>query len=181
MEKKHKCSICNKNYSSASSLYNHKRVYHTNEKQLTNDDKVKDDNLEQCKYCGDKFKYRTNKKVHEFRCIYIPTELREPNDIENEEPCTNIAEKIREQQEIDAINGILYNKLQTSTSNKLKKTNKKSKEAIKEKAQNNTSTIKTKVNENTSTIIIIIQNNKEPNIKNLLKTMNVDENIIENI
>lgn len=178
MEKKHTCLICNKNYSSASSLYNHKRVYHASEKQSKKDtdktnNKTNDktnNNLEYCKYCGDKFKYLTNKRVHEYRCRYIPTDLREPNDIDNEQPCTNIAEKIREQREIDAINGIHYNNIQITTpNNEVKQTNKKT---IKEK---------TKINENKSTVIIIIQTNREPNIKKLLKTMNVDENIIENV
>lgn len=169
MEKKHTCLICNKKYSSASSLYNHKRVYHASEKQDKKDTDKTNNNLEYCKYCGDKFKYLTNKRVHEYRCRYIPTELREPNDIDNEQPCTNIAEKIREQREIDAINGIHYNNIQITTPNEVKQTNKKT---IKEK---------TKINENKSTVIIIIQTNREPNIKKLLKTMNVDENIIENV
>jgi hypothetical protein len=60
------CSICNKIYSSCSSLSNHKKIYHNinSEERKKNDD----DNLYQCRYCEKKYKNHRSRWDHEKKC-----------------------------------------------------------------------------------------------------------------
>jgi len=79
MEKKiFKCPICDKEYSTASSLSNHKKNQHEN------DDKRKkntEDNYYHCRYCQNKkYKTRNARWFHEKKCIYI--ENTNGNDID---------------------------------------------------------------------------------------------------
>ena len=63
--KKFNCKLCNKIYSSASSLSNHKKIYHdTDNKRAKNSD----DNLYYCRHCNKKFKNRNSRWVHEKKC-----------------------------------------------------------------------------------------------------------------
>jgi len=63
--KKFNCELCNKIYSSASSLSNHKKIYHdTDHKRAKNID----DNLYYCRHCNKKFKNRNSRWVHEKKC-----------------------------------------------------------------------------------------------------------------
>ena len=68
------CKICNKHYSSASSLCNHNKKYHSNLKKCINNtynthnklDNII--NIKKCKYCLKLFKHQSSKSRHEKDC-----------------------------------------------------------------------------------------------------------------
>jgi hypothetical protein len=64
-KKKFNCELCNKIYSSRSSLSNHKKIYHDNDFKRA---KNIDDNLYYCRHCDKKFKNRNSRWVHEKKC-----------------------------------------------------------------------------------------------------------------
>ena len=67
----YKCKICNKEYKSYKSLWNHNKIKHNNnvenvEKMLKNvENKNESENKLLCKYCNKKFKSQSNKCQHE--------------------------------------------------------------------------------------------------------------------
>ena len=63
MEKQFQCSICNKNYSTPSSLSNHKKLYHT----IIDDDKTK----YKCRHCSKPYNIYQSRWVHEQKCKHI--------------------------------------------------------------------------------------------------------------
>jgi len=66
---KYTCKICGKDYASASSLSNHKKIYHTtNEKQDIKRNKNEEDNLYHCRYCSKKYKNHRSRWKHEIKC-----------------------------------------------------------------------------------------------------------------
>ena len=67
MDKKYKCPICNKQYSTPSSLSNHKKIYHTEI------EKIKNNNEYQCKYCDKSYIIYQSKWIHEKKCKTIIT------------------------------------------------------------------------------------------------------------
>ena len=76
-----KCSICNKLYSSQSSLSNHVRIIHNIRKHNT----IKHHN---CRYCNNEFSYQQSKWKHEQTCSHkntTPTPTPTPNEIETVE------------------------------------------------------------------------------------------------
>jgi len=62
MDKKYKCQICNKQYSTPSSLSNHKKIYH-NEIE-----KIKNRNEYKCKFCDKSYLIYQSKWIHEKKC-----------------------------------------------------------------------------------------------------------------
>ena len=67
-KKKHYCQICNKEYSTASSLSNHKKNQHqTDEKKNKN----KEDNCYYCRKCDKSYKSYQSRWNHEKKCIVI--------------------------------------------------------------------------------------------------------------
>ena len=72
----HKCNICNKTYSSYSSLWNHNKNIHKN--NIINNNKnttfcKQNDNINNliCNYCNKIFSHRNSKWVHEKKCKII--------------------------------------------------------------------------------------------------------------
>uniref|UniRef100_A0A6C0HYT2 C2H2-type domain-containing protein n=1 Tax=viral metagenome TaxID=1070528 RepID=A0A6C0HYT2_9ZZZZ len=64
----HNCKICNKIYSTSSSLSNHKKKFH-NENIIKYDKKNEENKLYNCKYCEKKYKSHTARWSHEKKCI----------------------------------------------------------------------------------------------------------------
>ncbi len=72
------CTVCNKQYSSYKSLWNHKKEYHPNKlaeirqislKMTNNDSKSSEDNNSfQCRYCEKVYKHASSKCKHEKTC-----------------------------------------------------------------------------------------------------------------
>jgi hypothetical protein len=68
MDKKYKCLICNKQYSTPSSLSNHKKIYHTEIEKIKNNIEYK------CKYCNKSYIIYQSKWIHEKKCKTIVKE-----------------------------------------------------------------------------------------------------------
>jgi predicted nucleic acid-binding protein len=64
---KFKCIICNKQYSTPSSLSNHKKIYHNEEIEKKN-------NKYQCKYCNKSYIIYQSKWIHEKKCKIVVKE-----------------------------------------------------------------------------------------------------------
>jgi len=65
MEKNFKCKICDKKYSSPSSLSNHMKLYHESDDKRN---KNTEDNYYYCRYCEKKYKKCNSRWVHEKKC-----------------------------------------------------------------------------------------------------------------
>jgi len=63
------CKTCNKIYSSASSLSNHTKIYHTDKEYYDKRIKNNQDNMYYCRYCDNKYKNRNSRWVHEKKCV----------------------------------------------------------------------------------------------------------------
>jgi len=63
------CEKCNKVYSSASSLSNHKKIYHNDNEYYSKRIKNIKDNMYYCRYCNNKYIHRTSRWVHEQKCV----------------------------------------------------------------------------------------------------------------
>jgi hypothetical protein len=76
------CKICNKKYSTPSSLSNHKKIYHINEEEdINNRKKNEDDKLYHCKYCEKKYKNHRSRWDHEKKCII---KVNEKDDVQKQ-------------------------------------------------------------------------------------------------
>jgi hypothetical protein len=76
------CKICNKIYSTPSSLSNHKKIYHINEEEdINNRKKNEDDKLYHCKYCEKKYKNHRSRWDHEKKCII---KVNEKDDVQKQ-------------------------------------------------------------------------------------------------
>jgi hypothetical protein len=67
----HTCNICNKNYTSYKSLWNHNKKFHTkqvSEVGLHNQNDVLVQTINNCKFCKKSFNNRQNKYRHEKIC-----------------------------------------------------------------------------------------------------------------
>jgi hypothetical protein len=128
----HKCTICNKKYSSYKSLWNHNKEFHKNkntnvlnnsdkvlnnsDKVLNNSDKVKKYN---CKYCNNQFLNVKTRWSHEQKCKIICNEknqkelelqIAKENNIRLKEEARILKLKLKLQQ-ADKVDNITLNKL----------------------------------------------------------------------
>jgi len=121
----HKCNICNKQYSSYKSLWNHNKEFHKNnnikvlnnsEKVLNNSEKVKKYN---CKYCNIQFLNVKTRWSHEQKCKISCNEknqkelellLAKENNIRLKEESRILKLKLKLQQ-ADKVDNITLNKL----------------------------------------------------------------------
>lgn len=84
----YKCVICNKNYKTHRSLWNHTNKYHTNNEKKIN-----------CKYCGNLFSCKQSKYIHEKKHCKKKDELNKEDNIQLEKMKLEI-EKIKEEKEL---------------------------------------------------------------------------------
>jgi hypothetical protein len=77
------CEKCNKVYSTASSLSNHKKKYHNDIDYYGKRIKNNEDNLYYCRYCDKKYKNRNSRWVHENKCI-LETEKNKMDKLKQE-------------------------------------------------------------------------------------------------
>jgi len=66
MDKKYSCTICNKQYSTPSSLSNHKKIYHIEVKKVTNE--------YPCRYCDKSYTIYQSRWIHEQTCKTVVKE-----------------------------------------------------------------------------------------------------------
>jgi hypothetical protein len=115
MDKKniYNCDICNKEYSSKNSLYNHKKKHTENSVKIY-----------LCKYCNNGFKYFQNRWRHEKKCKNINSEIFELAKLKEETKQTELLLQVKKEE-----SKILQLKIKLENSNKidnmtLKKLNK---------------------------------------------------------
>ena len=83
---RYNCNICNKKYSSASSLWNHNKKYHTSNIIVNNQYPIihQSSNNQKCKYCNKIFSHYNNKWRHEKICKNKINENIELNELKKE-------------------------------------------------------------------------------------------------
>ena len=69
MDKQFNCQLCDKDFSSAFSLANHKSIYHANQKDNSRK-KNANDNLYHCRHCTNKYKSYQARWNHESKCKF---------------------------------------------------------------------------------------------------------------
>jgi hypothetical protein len=102
------CNICNKNYKSYQSLWNHNKKYHNNPSSLCNQNVINMSSLEDdtsvyyCRKCNKEFNARQNKWRHEKTCKFINS---------NECPTINellVQKNIKLEEKIDDMSKVIY-------------------------------------------------------------------------
>ena len=83
------CKICNKKYSSKSSLCNHNNKFHKQESNYKVTNLVMDGNQKvtsinepinlQCRYCNKIYKYKQNRWLHEKKCKLMKVSIDDKN------------------------------------------------------------------------------------------------------
>jgi hypothetical protein len=136
--KKHFCQICNKEYSSRSSLSNHKKNHHQEDHKRKKDS---EDNCYYCRYCDKSYKTCQSRWNHEKKCIYIEKtngneidEILEENQklkdykLKQAEQIIKLQNKIIKANSLDAktfkaINKVLMNRSNNSHNNMITNSN----------------------------------------------------------
>jgi len=114
IEKKHFCQLCNKKYSSASSLSNHKKKQHEkDEKKMKNTE----DNNYYCRKCDKAYKSCQSRWNHEKKCILLENTKDEEMDEILEENQKLKDEKLKQAEQIIKLQTkiIKANRLDTKT------------------------------------------------------------------
>ena len=133
INKLYKCNLCNKNYSSYQSLWNHNNNFHNNDKTNINNKSLT------CDLCNKLFKTRSSKSIHKKKClnknnnqIEVLKEITKQRELDIKEKELDIKQKELEikLQLIEEEKELLKLKIESDNYNNLtiKKLNKKLKE-----------------------------------------------------
>ncbi len=114
-KKQYKCKTCNKYYSSKSSLCNHNKKFHNENKSKINiidtsheikDNSIIINNLIKCNYCYNMYKHKQSKWKHEQKCQNKTNIIEENIKLKNK-----IVELESKTQFVQSINNQQYNKI----------------------------------------------------------------------
>lgn len=123
-----KCNICNKYYSSKSSICNHNKKFHSESKSkvsiisksyVCKSKSNINNNSIKCKYCDNTYKHKQSKWKHEQKCINKTNIIEENNKLKNKiielESKTQIIQAVNNQQ---INNGIINEIINNNSNNK---------------------------------------------------------------
>ena len=118
-QKPYSCQLCNKSFSSSSSLSNHKRIYHIDTKDNKRN-KNNNDDLYHCRYCEKSYTVCNSRWRHEKKCTSKNNETNVEDNTENlinetlmnenkllTEKCDNLKDEVISLQS-KLINNLLY-------------------------------------------------------------------------